>query len=190
MDFLNNKDYVTYHHFCNLRVFIPCVDDLHKVLSIIKPDIEFYFPIVNASIVNEYKIIYTNYDFYIHVSSVKTKCIFNIYKYSDNSCMDSVDIYRNTPEILYSEKGIKAFSAIIGDSVLVHDNKHIKLDKMLYMSECDQRNELQTFVDEERKQFLKDRHESDQIIGKLDNKILQYKDKIRELEAQINSNPF
>jgi hypothetical protein len=39
--------------------------------------------------------------------------------------------------------------------------------------------------EEEVKMFLHDKYEQDQIIENLDNKILQYKQQIRELKSQI-----
>lgn len=187
MEFLNNKDYVTYNNFPNLRIYIPCIDNLNNLLSSIKPDIELYFPIVNASLINKHKIIYTNYDFYIHIETTQINHFFSIYNYSNNTCIDTVQIYVSTPDILLTDKAIKAFTRIIKNSIIVKDNIHIKLDNMLYMNEKEQQIEIQKFIDKERKQFLKDRHESDQIIEKLDSKILQYRNKIRELEEIITS---
>lgn len=186
MEFLNANDCSVHSHFPNVETHIPCISDLFKTLIIVKPDITFYLPLINGSVTHPYKIIYTNYDFYIHATTDPNnqETVFCFYNLHNHNNMGNIRIYHSNSHLLYCERGIKTIGNIIKDSKLENNNQYIKLDKMIYMNEIEKDKELKTFFESERKQFLKDRHESDQIIGKLDNKILQYKDKIRELESQ------
>lgn len=171
----------------NEKIHIPCIDDLTETLTIIKPDITFYLPLVNNFTIHSYKIIYTNYNFYIYaktnVNNLET--VFYFYDLYNHNNMGNICIYHSNSHLLYCKRGINTITNIIKDTMLENNNPYIKIDKMLQMTEMQQDNEIKTFFESEKKQFLKDRYESDQIIEKLDNKILQYKDKIRDLEAQL-----
>jgi hypothetical protein len=66
---------------------------------------------------------------------------------------------------------------------------YISLDRMMLMDisnmEQEMKKAMKICYEEEVKMFLHDKYEQDQIIENLDNKILQYKQQIRELKSQI-----
>lgn len=184
MNFTVLHDIVQYNDLPNSRIYVSCLEKFMYALKHIYPNIIFYFPYSNLITKDfGYMKLYTNYNLH-----------FAFDKFNPTSTNNNFEFF-----VSDHEKPIFNLYVNLSQHISVHklqhqlsqSSYHIKkeelkskiVDEMILMTERQVKYSLQAYIDHETREFLKDRHEQDQIIENLDRKILQYKEEIKELKS-------